>query len=359
MENTMKPARLPYELTSKYMLKRIIMLYVGGTAIVLLLSMLPLSDKAILPIVGLWFFAFFCLLGHPLYFDRVVFPEGIQVRLFGRGIRQIPVSDLKILCAVGSDREQYLCLSGWDLEELAQKREQVLQRGTFTRQDLKFLKEKTGWKEHFAKEYLLHPRKTSRKLPVLWFPFDPVVAIFMRRMYPNLPYVDPRNPMMGRLAMQKPDQIPFSGDRFWLDEEGIHIRGELSNTERRWFRADRIRTILRVDRFVSLSKTEPAYGCYLLVSELSLDELAARGRGKRRQQWKRRIIDQLPEAEEMYAAEFYFSSYFTWNRSTATECPIKYTPEAEAMLRKICPHARWVDYSKKWQSSPLSSEVFL
>ena len=67
------------------------------------------------------------------------------------------------------------------------------------------------------------------------------------------------------------------------------------------------------------------------------------------QNWKREIIDQLPEAEELYASEFYFAGFFTWNWRTATDCHIWYTPDAEAKLRKLCPNARWVDYSKEWQ----------
>lgn len=348
MENAMNPVRIPNELTSKTMLGRIFALYLVGFVLFVILTALPLPNSVILLFAGLWFLSFFAMLCAPLYVDRILFPEGVQVRVFGKILRQIPVSDMKILCAVGDDREQYLCLSSWDLEELAERREKVLRRGIFTRQDLPFLKRKPDWQECFAKEYLLHPKRFSRNFPVLWFSFDPVVVIFLRRLYPHLPYVDLRNSMMGRMGMQPPDQIPFSGERYWMDEEGIHIRGELSNTECRWFRADRIQTILRVDRFVSISKTEPAYGCYLVTSELSLEALAYRGKCKRRQKWKRIIIDQLPQAEEMYAAEFYFSGLFTWNWRKATECHILYTPEAEAMLRKICPHARWVDYSKEW-----------
>ena len=348
METTMKPVRIPNELTSKYLLTWIFALYLVWFVFALLIGVLPLPDNAVLLAVGLWFVFFFALLCYPLCFDRIVFPEGVQIRLFGRVIRQIPISKFKILCAVGNDREQYLCLSSWDLEELAQRREDVLRRGIFTRHDLSFLKRNPDWQERFAKEYLLHPRRFPRNFSILWFAFDPVVVIFLRRLYPHLPYVDLRNSMMGRIGMQPSDKIPFSGERYWMDEEGIHIKGELSNTERRWFRADRIQTILRVDRFASISKTEPAYGCYLVTSELSLEALSYRGKCKHRQKWKRKIIDQLSEAEEMYAAEFYFSGLFTWNYRKATECHILYTPEAEAMLRKICPHARWVDYSKEW-----------
>ena len=140
METTMKPVRIPNEITSKYLLTRFFALYLVGGAVALLISVLPLPDNAMLLAEGACVLSFFGLLCYPLYFDRVVFPEGVQIRLFGRVIRQIPISKFKILCAVGDDREQYLCLSSWDLDELAQRREKVLRRGLFYRQDLPFAK---------------------------------------------------------------------------------------------------------------------------------------------------------------------------------------------------------------------------
>jgi hypothetical protein len=64
--------------------------------------------------------------------------------------------------------------------------------------------------------------------------------------------------------------------------------------------------------------------------------------------WKKQMIEQMPEAEEMYAAEFHFSGFFIWNHRTATDCHFAHTPELEQQLRNLCPHARWVDYSDKW-----------
>lgn len=349
MEKELKPVRIPNDFTSKYLYARLFGFCLVWFVIVWIMILLQFPGYAAIPVMGAWALSFLGLFCYPVCFDRIVFRQGVQLRIFGKVIRQIPVSDFKLLCSVGDDREQYLCLSIWNLEELAQRREAVLRRGFFSRQDLPFLKRNPSWQERFAKEYLLNPRHFPRKHPILWLPFDPVVVIYLRRLYPHLPYVDLRNPLIGHTMMQPLNQIPFSGEYYRMDEEGIHILGEIKKTERRCFRAERIKTIFRVDRFVPISKTEPVYGVYLVASELSLQTLAERGKRKYRQQWKHDIIDQLPEAEEMYAAEFYFSSMFTWDWKTATECPIKYTPEAETQLRQLYPHAQWVDYSKEWQ----------
>ena len=226
-----------------------------------------------------------------------------------------------------------------------------MQKGIFSRQDLPFLKQKPHWQERLAKECLLRPKGLPLRSPVLWIPFDPVTVIFLRQLYPQLPYVDLRSRMLGKISLQPPDQIPFGVERFRIDEEGIHILTELRKTEVRCFRAEQIKTILRVDKFAGMSRTEPTYSNYLVISELSMEDLAAKNRRKAGGRWKKRIIDQLPEAEEMYAAEFYFSGLWVWNSKTATGVPLNYTPETETLLRTLYPHAQWVDYSDKWQSS--------
>ena len=85
------------------------------------------------------------------------------------------------------------------------------------------------------------------------------------------------------------------------------------------------------------------------MSELSVAELAERGKRKGRQKWKKQLIAQLPEAEELYAAEFHFSGLPTWNPRTSTDCHMEYTLQTEALLRRLYPHAQWIDYSAKWQ----------
>ena len=353
METNLKPIRVPMQLPHKYY-------SVFGFGLLLLVWTLPAygmvalnpPERVLLAFIIVWVLVLFAILFMPLYYDLVFFPEGIQVRFLGRVIQQIPVSELKLMCVAGNDGVRDLCVSAWDVEELARRREEKLLKGYFTRHDVPFSKRQPGWQARFANEYLLKPSGSvlnfHTRSPILWMSFDPVVAIYLRRLYPQLPYVQLCSNRRVPLFMDPGDRIPYYTERFRIDEKGVHILGDFSKEERRLFPAERIQTIFRVDRFVQDSRAEPAYASYLVVSELSLEELALRGKQKRWNQWKKQLIAQLPEAEEMYAAEFHFSVLFLWNWRKSTECHFWNTPETEAKLRQYFPHARWVDYSEQW-----------
>ena len=107
----MKPVRIPKKLTSKKLLVRIFALYLVGFVLFMILTALPLPNSVIALFGGFWFFSFFAVLCTPLYCDRILFPEGVQVRVFGKVLGQLPAAEMKLLCAVGDDREQYLCLN--------------------------------------------------------------------------------------------------------------------------------------------------------------------------------------------------------------------------------------------------------
>lgn len=357
MEKELKQVRIPLDFQTKFIR---IWLVSFMSAILLALwgaLLLNLPDGALLVIIVIWLLMLIvAVVVSAGCYDIVAVPEGIQIRMFGREIQQIPVSCIKLICGVGDDGSQNLCLSIWGVEELALRREEILRKGYFSRQDLPFRKQREGWRERFAREYLLKPKWSILNLhtntPILWLPFDPVVVIYLRRLYPQLPYVDLRSNLTGRMHAQLPDQIPFYFERYRADEEGLHIYRDRNRLEIRCIPAAQIKTIVRVDRFTAGSKVEPSYGIYLVVSQLSVEGLAARGRQKGRHKWKGKLIDCLPETQEMYAAEFHFSWFFSWNWEKSTDCHVKYTPETEALLRKLYPHAQWVDYSKKWLNTP-------
>lgn len=344
----MKPARVPVELPLKYTIIWMFAPLLLWMALAIVIAMLPLSDSAVLVWIGIWFVSFLAVFAIPVYFDRVVFPEGIQIRVFNKPIRHIPVSEFKLLCAVGNGRQHYLCLSSLNVEELVQCRERILQKGLFTRHELPFIKRSPDWEKRLAREYLMNPRKILRNPSIFWLPFDPVLVIYLRRMYPQLPYVDLRSGGANPFSMYPANQIPLTQWCYRLDEAGVHILDASGKTEHSCLDFRQIKTILRVDRFVNMSKVEPGHGSYLVVSQKSIPELAQHGKKMRWHKWKKQIVEQMPEAEEMYAAEFHFSGFFTWNWRTTTDCHFVHTPELEQQLRNLCPHARWVDYSDKW-----------
>ena len=354
METNLKPIRIPMQLPHKYdsVLRVWLLMLVWSLPAFGVVALNP-PEWVLIVFLIVWILCLFAVSLVPFYYDLVFFPEGIQVRFLGRVIQQIPVSELKLMCVAGNDGVRDLCVSAWDVEELAQRREEKLLKGYFTRHDVPFSKKQPGWQARFANEYLLKPSGSilnfHTRSPILWMSFDPVVAIYLRRLYPQLPYVQLCSNRRVPLFMDPGDQIPYYTERFRIDEKGVHILGDFSKEERRLFPAERIQTIFRLDRFVQDSRSEQTFSSYLVVSELSLEELALRGKQKRWNRWKKQLIAQLPEAEEMYAVEFHFSVLFLWNWRKSTECHFWNTPETEAKLRQYFTHSRWVDYSEQWR----------
>ena len=349
----MKPARIPLELPAKYLNPIYFLLVIVVWYLPLYgMLLLDLPDGLLLGLAITWVLLVFGLMFFPCCYYLILQPEEVQICLFGKVIQRIPASGLQYIYSAGTFRTTYLCLSALTPEELAQLREKKLQKGFFSRQDLPAIKNSANWQLKLAREYLIKPDWKISNLhtatPILWMPFDPVIAIFLRRLYPQLPCMDLRT-YPGSPSAYPPDQIPFHSERYRADETGIHILSTVRREELRCFPAAQIKTIFRLDRFVQLSKVEPAYASYLVVSELSVAELAERGKRKGRQKWKKQLISQLPEADELYAAEFHFSGLPTWNVRTSTDCHMEYTPQTEALLRRLYPHAQWIDYSAKWQ----------
>ena len=347
----MKPARVWLESNiSPFALLLWMMLWMIALCVVVTIFVLP--DGMLLAITVFGTVCLFAVMAVPGLYSMVLFPEGVQIRFCNQVIRQIPVSELKLICGVGEFKTHFLCLSPWSIEELAQRREERMKKGVFTKHDLPFIKRSPEGERRLAKEYLLKGvwrlPKFRTETAVLRMPFDPVVAIYLRRMYPQLPYVDLRSGGANPFFMYSANQIPLTQWCYRLDEAGIHVLDEFGKNERRCFQPQQIKTIFRLDRFVQMSKTEPGHGRYLVVSQKSIPELAEHGKKMRWHKWKKQMIEQMPEAEEMYAAEFHFSGFFTWNWRTATDCHFVHTPELEQQLRNLCPHARWVDYSDKW-----------
>jgi hypothetical protein len=347
----MKPARVWLESNiSPFAL--MLWMTVWMIALCVVVTVFALPDGVLLAITFFWTVCLFAVMALPALYSMVLFPEGVQIRFCNQVIRQIPASELKLICGVGEFRTHFLCLSPWSIEELAQRREERMKKGVFTKHDLPFVKRSPEGERRLAKEYLLKGvwrlPKFRTETAVLRMPFDPVVAIYLRRMYPQLPYVDLRSGGANPFSMYPANQIPLTNQQYRLDEAGVHILDASGKIEHKCLDFRQIKTILRVDRFVNMSNVEPGHGSYLVVSQKSIPELAEHGKKTRWHKWKKQMIEQMPEAEEMYATEFHFSSFFIWNWRTTTDCHFAHTPELEQQLRNLCPHARWVDYSQKW-----------
>ena len=357
MDNTHKPVRIPISIpttrTYSYTLKLLFAGLLFVYANIWIAAWLGIPENITIALLLITVAAFLVMLFIPFCYAIEVCSEEIQICLLGNVIQKIPFSAFKLLCAVGNDRTQDLCLSTWGVEELVHHQEEVLRKGMFSRHDLPFRKRNAGWQEQFVKEYLMKPKWNLLKLhthtPILWISFEPVTVIYLRQLFPQIPYLDLRDTFAERSAPVYPDGMPFSDKQFHhkIDAQGLYLlKGEQTL---RSFSKEEIKTILRLDRFTSYSKLEPNHGKYLAISELCANELAALGREKVRPHWKCRLIDLLPQAQEIYAIE-YCARSIPWNPRKDEYCILDYTEKKAQQLRQLFPDVRWIDISNQWKN---------
>ena len=129
-------------------------------------------------------------------------PEGIALSLLGYTFRAYPAEDLKLACLVdkGPYRETYmfLCISCYDLQELALLRQQRLQKNPYTRTNLPFRQRKGGWQRTFAGEYLrsrigILPWDIPRK-EMFCILASPEPTALVEQMFPDLLWEDLKRP---------------------------------------------------------------------------------------------------------------------------------------------------------------------
>ena len=320
--------------------------------LVWIIDYLGLPDIIILILTFGWLVLLLAASLFSFCYNAVLFPEGIQIRLFGRMIRQIPISCFKTIYVAGDDFAQDLCLSTWTTEELAQKREAVLRKRFFAKQDLPFLKRKPNWEKQLAREYLWNPSEPVLKMrnapSLLWLYFHPVTVMYLRQLYPQLSFVNLQTNASERMYPTYPDSLPgwYISDRFRLDEEGLHILKQ--KREVACIPANEIKTILRASRYGSHFLRDYERGHYLFVSVKTLEELAALGEMSGRGTSRNKMISQLPHSQQWYAAQYCLRKMMEWNTKSGQLCALFDIPQTETQLRRLYPHAQWVDYSKEW-----------
>lgn len=127
--------------------------------------------------------------------------EGVAVSLFGRTMRRYPAEALGLICQY--DRRttdgmvyRYLCICATDIPGLAAMREKKLRRSKFYRDGVDRRKARGDWELSFAMEQLRGMTRLSRILParkwVLCLEDEPINAGFLKRFYPEIPWLDRR-----------------------------------------------------------------------------------------------------------------------------------------------------------------------
>ena len=125
-------------------------------------------------------------------------PEGIALSLFGNTFRMYPADGLKLACFVDKgtyqDSAVFLCVSCYDLEELARLRQQVLRKNPYTRTNIPYRQRVSNWQRSFAREYLrsrtsMFPWVLPRK-GIFYMATSPERKALLEQMYPDLCWED-------------------------------------------------------------------------------------------------------------------------------------------------------------------------
>lgn len=122
-------------------------------------------------------------------------PQGIAVTMRGKTIAQYPVEEIGMFFAVEWWEKGWVRILGISRqtpEEITGMRERQLQRGVFTRDELKFRKRDPNWQRTFRQEYLLKRGRLAWLMPwkkdILWLELTPDNIAMLRYWYPEIPW---------------------------------------------------------------------------------------------------------------------------------------------------------------------------
>ena len=122
-----------------------------------------------------------------------LFPQGIAITLGNKTLMQYPREQIGMFCTVEWWEKGWCRMMGISThspEELTALREQELQKGVFTRQEVKFRKRVENWQGLFREEYLVRRARALLLAPwktdILWLDLNPEVQALLRHLYPEI-----------------------------------------------------------------------------------------------------------------------------------------------------------------------------
>ena len=309
------------------------------------LGMVPTS----LILLMLIFHGTFCFYSVHFYSDKII------LKWLGIPLETIPLPEFKLLCTVGNDREDVLCLSRYSIEEIANMNEQKLLRGVFTKDEVPFRKKNANWQTNFAKEYLLRSRLNPfgifRKKSFVMFDMHPSLQHVLRKMLPQIPYknlTDVHTLHISRFSEIPKNEVMCFGPKmynkhyFFMKRDGIHI--ETAKKDVSFIPADQVKTAVRVDFFMGYNKYYPHHIPLLFITTMSPKELSKHPSAKGN------FCLQMNEADDpmlliMTAAH---NLAARWSPKKTDFCVIPLTKQNLDTLRTICPHAHILENASDW-----------
>ncbi len=260
----------------------------------------------------------------------VITNEGITLYWLGIPLRRIPLSDLALFAAVSDDMDDALCFTSYSIEEMAAMQEKRMLKGFFTQHDVPFRKRHSDWQDSFAKDFLNHQKKSMRGLfqdkRIIMTDFTPELVYILRSLFPNMTY---RN-------------YTSVTPSYTMQSDGIHLLRE--KNEMFCLQAQDIKTVAVVDTLRPYSKTTPYRLRILLVSSLTERELAERA--------PKRLFgadaDAFHNNTRLLAMRAAARETALWTIRHTQFCPICGTAKNLSDLKRLYPHAQWIDLSESW-----------
>lgn len=321
-----------------------------------ILLMFPLSAllKKLFPLIDtdIWFilsavpFVLYYV-GNILFaFYKAEFTEDRLILSWcGVRLKTIATEDLRLLCTVGDEFYDFLCLTCHTPQDLAQAEESDMVRSFITKDEVPFLKRKANYPDILARKRLLRlskqPLLLLRKEKALCIPMDLILLQQIRELYPQLPYKN--------YSERKRYSKPYYGSKkYQLCLEAIHAYYTPEFTDdsialyrganvKRTIPLSTVQSIVRVDLFIANRRNGPNYLPLLFLSKLSIEEMAQKSK--------------YFHASASYKAYKYAYSHAKyWTITTPDCCNLPCTEAVIDQLKVLCPNAQWLDFSDTWLS---------
>ena len=330
-----------------------------GIMFVFILALIPLTSlfpnlkeqewlgmvPTILILLMLIFHEMFCFYSVHFYSDKII------LKWLGISLETIPLSEFKLLCAVGNDREDVLCLSRYSIEEIADMNEKKLLRGVFTKDEVPFRKKNANWQTNFAKEYLLRSRRKPfcifRKKAFVMIDMHPSLQYALRKMLPQIPYknlTDIHTLHISRFSEIPKNEVMCFGLQmhkyyFYMKRDGVHI--ETAKKDISFILAEQIKTAVRVDFFMGYSKYYPHHIPLLFITTMSAKELknSPSAKGFHMNEANDPMLLIMTAAHHLA---------FRWSPKKKDFCVIPLTKQNLDTLRAICPNAQILENASDW-----------
>lgn len=272
----------------------------------------------------------------------------IHITWCGLTVKTLEPKELKLLCAVGNEWGNHLCLTYHTAEELAQREEAKMLKNWITRHEVPFLKNKANYIDSMAKKQLFRLLRKSfflfRKDKTVFLPMGTELFHQLRELYPQLPYKNYTECQKYRVkyycnrneTLSIYGLTPYFRPDFTEDAIVYYSGKKLVRT----VPLSEVRSIVRIDLFTSPSKGIPCHLPLLFLSTLTLSELADKSNFSH-------------NSTDLRAYNYAYDQGKRWRIKTPNCCNLPCTEEMITRLKKQCPNARWLDLSDSWLlSSP-------